>query len=219
MDKTLNIMEKKPRITISVPCFLRPKRTRRIIESVLNQNINNWEAFIIGDGCPEFQKMIDSGEIDEYIKTATKSGNKLISFNLEKNYGGFGYQVANYAIKNASGEFFIFAGNDDKLLDNHFEHYLSEIENTDLDLVYYKTFIEPINQIRDSKLQIGEIGHSEIIIRTNILSGIKQKPIYAADWEIITNIMKKTNKTKKADSNEYTYIVTHIGGQTSDKID
>jgi glycosyltransferase involved in cell wall biosynthesis len=205
-------------ITISVPCYLRPKRTRRIIENILNQTINNWEAYVIGDGCPEFKKLIESGEMENYQTIANKNGNKLIAHNLDKNYGGFGYQATNYAIENCNGEFFIFAGNDDRILNNHFEHYLSEIKNTEFDLVYYTTFIEPLNQIRNPKLQINNIGHSEIIIRTSILKGMKQKPIYTADWELISEITNKTDKIKKAVSTTQTYIVTHIGGKTLDNI-
>ena len=212
-------MDGSPRITISVPCFGRPERTRRIIDNILNQNINNWEAFVIGDGCPHFQKMVDSGEVETFIKRAEKNGNKLNCYNLPKNYGFWGYQIATMAFQQATGNFLIFAGNDDTISNDHFEHYLSEIENTNLDLVYYNSFILPQNKIRNSILKLGGVGHSEIIIRTSLLRGMSQKPIYAADWEIINEIQSKTNKIKKADSKKMTYTVTRIGNLTSDTID
>ena len=207
------------RLTISVPCFGRPQRTRRIIGNILEQTINNWEAFVIGDGCPHFQQMIDSGEVAEFIKEAESKGNKLHCFNLDKNYGYWGYAIATLAFQKAKGKFFIFAGNDDIILPNHFENYLSEIENTDLDMVYYKTHIAPWGVIRDPKLIISNIGHSELIIRSSLLKDMSQKPIYASDWEIISEIMTKTNRIKKAESKKTTYIITRIANSTIDKID
>ena len=207
------------RITIVVPCFGRPLRTRRIIECILDQNINNWEAFVIGDGCQQFQNLLDNQESKTYILKAEKNGSKLHLFNLDKNYGGWGYQAVNHAIKNAKGEFFIFAGNDDIIDANHFSHYLSEIENTTLDMVHYNSHVDPRNTIRNSSLKLGHVGHSEIIIRTSILRDISQKPIYAADWEIISEIIKKTNKIKKSESTLPTYHVRRISNVCSDKID
>jgi len=200
----------KYRIGIVIPCYGRPARTRRIINNLLSQNINNWEAFVIGDGCPQFQNMIDSYEVDYFIKTAQQQGNNLHCFNLEKNYGGYGYFITNYAIKNSMSEYFIFAGNDDILLPNHFEHYLSEIENTDLDLVYYKTFLAPYNTVRDPELKGGGIGHSEIIVKTEFIKDITHKEIYGHDWDFIQSIIDKNPKTKKALSAYTTYVVTHL---------
>jgi len=56
---------KKPRITISIACYQRPERTKRSIQCILDQDINGWEAFIMGDACPDFQKLIDSGYLKE----------------------------------------------------------------------------------------------------------------------------------------------------------
>ena len=50
----------QPRITISITCYGRPERTKRSIQCILDQDINGWEAFIMGDCCPDFQKLIDN---------------------------------------------------------------------------------------------------------------------------------------------------------------
>ena len=212
-------MEYEYRITIVVPCFGRPARTRRIINNILSQDINGWEAFIIGDGCESFNSLITSGEKDFYTSLAEKNGNKLHIFNMDQHNGGWGYNCVNHAIENAKGKFFIFAGNDDKLDKSHFSNYLNSIENTDLDMAYHKTAIEPYLMIRDPFLQKSRVGHSELIIRTEILKGIKQQPIYEADWAIIEEIMKKTNKIKKSESNKLTYFVCRFGDRCSDIID
>ena len=59
----------KYRLSVAIPCFERPARTRRIINNLLAQNINGWEAFIIGDGCPYFDEMIESKEVEYFIKS------------------------------------------------------------------------------------------------------------------------------------------------------
>lgn len=207
------------RISIVIPCFGRPQRTRRIINNLLSQTINNWEAFVIGDGCPYFQEMIDSGEAELFIKNAEKNENVLHCFNLDKNYGGHGYHITNYAVKNAVGKYFVFAGNDDILLNNHFEHYLSEIENTDLDMVYYNTFIGPTNSIRQPRLSNSQIGHSELIIKTEVIREFNHNPNYGHDWNLIEFLLEKNIKYKKSLSNDFTYIVTHLPGRTIDFID
>jgi hypothetical protein len=204
-------------IGIVVPCWGRPLRTRRIIEAILNQNINNWEAFVIGDGCPLFQKMIDSGEANIYIEKAEINGNKLHLFNLDRNYGGFGYKIVDYAIENSKSKYFIFAGNDDILLENHFEHYLSEVD--DFDMIAYPTFVGPTKSIRYPKLECSSVGHSEIIIKTELIKDYKHSSNYGHDWNFIEFILNKTNKIKISNNTNYTYIVTHIPGITIDIID
>jgi glycosyltransferase involved in cell wall biosynthesis len=109
-------------------CFGRPQRTKRSIECIVNQDINNWEAFIMGDGCPDFQNLINSGYLETIRQEQLEKGNIINYFNSEKQNGGCGYHLINHAIQNATGKYFIFFANDDVILSNHFSHYLSEIE-------------------------------------------------------------------------------------------
>ena len=88
----------KSKLTICVPCYERPKRTIRALESVLAQDMNGWEAYFVGDGCHKFSNMCDEGVFEEYIKRAEENGNKLIIKNLEHS-GGWGYNVRNYIFR------------------------------------------------------------------------------------------------------------------------
>lgn len=208
-----------PKLTIVVPCWKRPARTRRIINNILAQDCNDWEAFIIGDGCTQFQSLIVSGEADFYTNIANMSGNQMHIFNLDKNYGGYGHHAINLAIERATGEFFIFAGNDDRLHHTHFNHYLSEIAETTLDMVYYKTWCEPYSEKRYPELKKSKIGHSEVIIRTSKLKGLKQPPSYTGDWELIKQLLDKTSAVAEAKSQKTTYFITSIQNKTFDIID
>ena len=209
----------QPRITISMACYGRPERTKRSIQCILDQDINNWEAFIMGDCCPDFQKLIDSGYLQSIKEEQEKKGNIIHFFNAEKNGGGCGYKLINYAIQNATGKYFIFYANDDIILEDHFSNYL-EIENTDLDYMFFNSWIDPIDKTRVSKLVICEIGHSEIILTTELAKQLPEhSPIYGHDWEFI-NAMSKQGKGEKSKNNILSYRVMHVPMfGTNDRID
>lgn len=205
------------RICIVVPCWRRPARTRRMLANILAQNINNWEAFVIGDGCPDFNTLFDSGEAKFYQNLAESKGNKLHMFNFEKNYGGYGYQAINFALQNNSSNYIVFGGNDDIIHPAHFEHYLSEIENTDYDMVAYKTclkFVPPAYSVRpigfttESDPLNCMPGHAEIIVKSSTARMFLTTPEYGHDWKFVQSIYK-LGKSKIANSLCYTYFVTH----------
>jgi len=202
------------RASIVIPCFGRPVRTRRMIECLGQQTINRFEAFIIGDGCSDFQALLDSEDYKEWVEDMSKIGNRVVTFNMDKNYGGCGYQIINYAIQKATGKYFMFGGNDDMIDKDHIEYYLSEIEGTDYDMVYYNSLIRPDGDtIRDAILQCGGIGHSEIIVKTSLAKLLPPHTSeYGHDWTFIESVLKAGGEVKKA-ANPYkvTYHVMSVG--------
>lgn len=211
----------RPLVSISLPCFGRPQRTRRAIECIGNQTINSWEAHIIGDGCPVFQEILDSQWYNQWISDVEKRGNKVITHNLEKNYGGHGYHITNMNIQAATGEYFLFYANDDVILPNHCAHYTAGIDGTNNDFVFYNSFIAPEDRLRWSHLAHGAIGHSEIIVRTDFLKDVQpHSKKYGHDWSLIESMIAKTKFFRKAVSLAFTYKVMHIPpNRTVDKID
>lgn len=207
------------RLTISMPCWGRPERTKRSIEAILAQDTSGWEAIIIGDHCPHFQKLIDSGYIYEKQVEAMNNGSKIIAFNADTHGGGCGYKQTNFAIQNASGKYLIFYANDDVILPNHFSNYL-EIEGTDFDYMYFNSLVVPINEVRVSSLAPGRVGHSEIIVKTELAR--KARPHinkYGHDWEFIYDI-SRLGKGQKSKSKLTTYHVRSVPNfGTVDKID
>jgi glycosyltransferase involved in cell wall biosynthesis len=129
-----------------MPCYGRPIRTKRAINSIINQTEKSWEALIVGDNCPVIQELIDSKEYNNHYPTESK----FVLENLPINYGHCGYAITNMNIKRAVGEYFVFMANDDIILNNHLENYLSEIEGTDYDFVYFDSFTR-YDGIRKSK--------------------------------------------------------------------
>lgn len=207
------------RLTVSMPCFGRPLRTKRSIECILAQDTNGWEAIIIGDCCPHFQELIDSGWMAEKQAEAKKKGNRIVAFNASKRQGGCGYSQTNFAIEHARGKYLIFYANDDVILPNHFSNYL-EIESTDLDYMYFNSFVAPAKQVRNSILGPSQIGHSEIILTTELARKCRPHTNkYGHDWEFIYDMMKD-GKGKKSKSKFTTYHIMHVPNMgTVDKID
>lgn len=210
------------RITVSMPCYLRPERTKRAIECILNQDINDWEAFIMGDKCPYFQDLIDSGYLQSIKEEQVLKGNIIHFFNSPEHCGGWGYKLTNHAIQNAAGKYFIFMDNDDVILPNHFRNYLSEIENTDYDLVYYSSVLVPngINDKRNTSIAPSCIGHCDIIVRTEVARVVHPHDYsYMHDFNFIYEICK-SGKCKKASTSEATYRVMRLPtGPIIDTID
>ncbi len=194
----------KPKVSIIMPCLNRPNATKRAIDSILAQTEKSWEAFIIGDNCPNIESLIKN---NEYI---VQDPSKLIIENLPKRYGGYGYHIRNEYIQRASGEYVVFLDNDDYFLENHLENYLSEIENTNLDFVYYNTWVIE-NGERYPRLEQNHIGHSELIIKTEFLKRVpKVSSEYGHDWELINNMIAMGGTSKKGNSRKMTYRIMGI---------
>lgn len=207
------------KVTISLPCYGRPQRTLRAIDCIRNQTIVGWEAFIMGDGCPYFQNLIDTGYLKMVKEEEDAKGNKIHFFNNTHNMGGCGYTLTNHAIQYANGEWFVFFANDDIILPNHLENYLSIVENTDATFGYTDTWLDPWNQIRHPQLANCQIGHSEIIARTDVLKKLPPHSAhYGHDWDLIAGLIE-TGKGLRG-YNPPTYYVMHIpNGGTKDTID
>jgi glycosyltransferase involved in cell wall biosynthesis len=206
------------RISIIIPCFGRPLRTERIINDIINQDINGWEAFIIGDGCDYIEDLILTGKASKYIKKAEENGNKIVIFNEEHN-GFYGYKIYQKYKFLTSSPYIIFAGNDDTLLPNHFSHYLSGIEGTPYDLVYYNSFLNPYKTHRNSQLRNSGVGHSEIIVKKDSILDYTHTIKYDDDWGLIEFMINNSAKITKSPSELTTYIVNRVGNSNSDIID
>jgi hypothetical protein len=208
------------RVTISMPSFERPKRTIRAIESVCLQTANGWEALIVGDSCPVIHDLLASNYFESMVKEAESKGNKLSISNNSTRCGGWGFQIINQNIHRALGSYFMFMSNDDVILPTHFEEYLSGIENTNYDFVYYNSFVEPLNEVRVSQLENGKIGHSELIIRTDFLRTMPPHIYdYGHDWFLVRNMCNATNRHVKVENKQPTYIVKALGELRNDTID
>ncbi len=208
------------RLTVCVPCYGRPQRTERIIDCLRNQTVNDFEVFLIGDHCPDFQRKLDSGYFSEIIQQESVKGNSWHAWNLFENTGGFGAAIRNMMKHLANGKYICFVDNDDWVKNYHVQHYLSEIENTDYDFVYYNTWNNALNLIRDTQASMGLIGHSELCIKTEFYKLIsEQGSEYGHDWKMIEQMLSMTSNHRKSDNPDWTYKIMSTPMKREENID
>lgn len=215
--------KKEYRVSVSMSCCGRPQRTIRAVKSILNQSMDNYEILIFIDLLKDLNYWDElSKDLEMVMLTQC---NPLCPRNIQVGMflgdtGEYGYKAKNLHKQKASGKYFVFLDNDDVVLPNHLENYLSQIEGTDLDFAYYDTFVEPTNSIRSADLKHGCIGHSELIIRTDFL---RQMPDYNGeyghDWELVQNMVKAGAKYKRAVTDQRTYIIKSVEGNREQGID
>ena len=205
------------KVSLIVPCYLRPQRTLRAIQCVLNQDMNGWEALFIGDGCPFIQELIESNKCLDFVNSASQKGNKISFYNQNPNMGGWGYKSRNFGISIAKGEYIMFMDNDDMIEPFHFSHYYDSIKDTDNDFMYFDVWLDPIEnrggkrgRLREAKLSFGDIGHPEIIAKTKVLKSIPpQSESWGHDWELIKNMIDSGCKYEKGQG--YSAIIMSVG--------
>jgi hypothetical protein len=190
------------------------------MKSVVEQDINGWEAYFVGDCCPDFQKLIDDGAFDEMIAQAEANGNKIYAYNIEQHHGGWGYEIRNQIFKKANSDYTIFMDNDDVIASNHFRNYWESIYGTENDFMYFDTFIIPYKHKRDAQLMFGHIGHHEIIVKTEVIKKLPpQLNHYGHDWTLIENMVRMGLKHEKGVNKPQTYMVMALGEFREDNID
>ena len=198
------------KITVSLPCWKRPERTKRAIECILSQDLNGWHAMIGGDNCPDFQELIMNGYLEDCKNRASKEGNLLEYYQYIPHSGGCGYKITNHNIQNAKGEYLMFFANDDVIEPNHFSNYYNNIKDTNMDYVYFNSYLDPIKIIRNTNFAPSQIGHSEVIVKTSLAK--KAPPHtdkYGHDWDFL-EFISKNGKGMKSNNKDVTYKVMHI---------
>lgn len=192
-----------PLVTLSMPVYMRPERTKRMIRALLSQTMPNFEAFVIGDCCPYYHRYEN-----------LLNDPRIWSWNQHRNGGGWGYRITNLSIQHATGKYFMFLANDDLISFDHVENYVNEIEGTDLDFVYFDSYA--LGKRMNYKLRLGHCGDNAVIIRTEFLKQMPaREPEYNHDWKLINTMMLCGAKYKKS-NNKPTY---HIMSSPKQRID
>ena len=208
--------EERYKITVALPCWGRPFWAKVQIYSITHQTMDGWEAFIIGDGCPLFEKFIlKDRDILTWIEESRDRGNRIV-FENQRHLGGFGYGVMNRAREECNSEYFIFANDDDFLYPSHFENYYQSIVGRDLDLVL-KTTILPNREIRIPEARHGGVGHSEMLVRSSFLKkAIPHNDNYNSDWQVLFSLLSQEPRWYIDGSGDATYWVRYIHGEDWD---
>lgn len=114
---------KKPLVSVIVPCYKVEKYLPNCIESVINQTYDNWELILVDDGSPD-----DSGKIaDEYAKR-----DKRVKVIHKANAGVAA--ARNSGVEIAEGEYATFLDSDDFLHKDFLKDMLELAHRTKADV-------------------------------------------------------------------------------------
>ena len=117
-------MKKTPFFSIIMPVYNTEKYIRDSIESILEQDFNDWELIIIDDG-----SLDKAGEIaDEYKSDKIKV--------IHKENGGV-LMARQMAIGYARGEYILFIDSDDYFLNGALGHIYSILENNKCEMLIF----------------------------------------------------------------------------------
>lgn len=136
----------QPLISIITATFKGSHFLVHSIPSVINQDYQNWELIVVGDGCTDETEQVVNGFGDSRIHF----------FNLEKNSG----QQAtpnNLGLQKAKGEFVCFLNQDDLFFPDHLSKSLEEIQISNADFV-----IVPGIKVMSSKKEDFEKGNFQV---------------------------------------------------------
>jgi glycosyltransferase involved in cell wall biosynthesis len=205
-------MSSEVNLSIVLPCWKRPTGTRKILSDIVNQTVTGWELNLVGDGCDDFQKLIEEQDFHELCAYQKSLGNMINYQNLEMNGGGSGYSAINKAVEIATRRYTIFVANDDRVSPLHLHNYYTGIVNTDFDMVLFETIVKG-KTIREPELKHSRVGHSEIIVRTDALKkAAKHDKTYGHDWKVIVSLIQNGAKVGRDTRNMRTYYVQRLRG-------
>ena len=108
----------KPKISIGIPAFNAEKTIEKIIKSILNQTIQNFEV-IISDNASKDKTL-------EICKKYAKNDTRIKIFSQEKNMGP--YWNYDFVLQKAQGEYFVWFATDDEHRKTFLEKNLKELE-------------------------------------------------------------------------------------------
>ena len=144
------------KLSIIVPIYNAEKGIRRCIESILQQDYEDFEAILLDDGSQDGSAKI----LDEY---ALKD--KRIHVVHKKNSGVS--DTRNQGMRIAKGEYIQFMDADDWLAENAMKVLVNAIEESEADLVV----VDFYRVVGKSVSRKGSISVKEVLVYKNILPG------------------------------------------------
>jgi glycosyltransferase involved in cell wall biosynthesis len=187
-------------VSIIVPCYNQAQYLDECLQSVLNQNFQDWECIIVNDGSPDNTEEITQ----EWIKKDNRFKYISISNSGVSN-------ARNVGIQSASGEFILPLDADDKIAEDYIELAVNKFnEDKELTLVYCKAKkFGDVNEVwilKDFSLQ--QLAFENMIFCTalyrkhdwqriggydvNMISGLE-------DWEFWITLLKNGAKVVRLD--------------------
>lgn len=162
-----------PTVSIIVSTWKRLRYLIRLLNCFYYQTFSEpMEIWITGDKCPEFEKLLESKQLETYKELMMKKGHFVNCTNLTQHGGSYGYACVTYNQTMLSGKYVMWVGDDDFIDDNHVENYVNSIKEKDCDWMIMPTMehFDPNNlKIRHPEPLPYTGGNAEWIMKSSLL--------------------------------------------------
>lgn len=192
-----------PFFSIVIATYNRENLITRAIDSVVNQDTNNWELIIVDD-C-SLDKTFD--RIKSFF-----TDERIFYFKTDKNSGVA--KARNLGISKSIGRYITFLDSDDEYKKNHLSVRYDLLENQNIDLLHGGVEIignrkGPDKNDKNKLIDISEcIIGGTFFINSNINENLKlfdEKIDYSEDSELFEKFTRKNMKIQKTDYQTYIY--------------
>lgn len=120
------------KVSVIVTAYNKENQIRKCLESVINQDCNDWELIIVEDGSTDNTKEVIEQFVKPYLENITYKDRIKLVLHSENN----GLNAArNTGLENVSCEFFTFLDGDDYYEPNAISTLLNAYYKTNADLV------------------------------------------------------------------------------------
>lgn len=189
--------------SIIIPVYNSSKTLERCINSVLNQNYDDWELIIIDDGSTD-----NSVEI---IKKFTNNNDK-IKFFSQKNSGPG--RARNFGIEKSNSDYICFMDADDYMEDNYLQLVDSKINAEKCDVLFLDLILEKENGKIDNILKFKQFeGFSKEKLISCLVMG--KLPWGAYNKVVKSEIIKKCKFSELSVGEEIVYTFDVINNSNS----
>lgn len=205
-----------PVLTLLLRSYGRPLRTRRMLECIQAQTMNNIELIFWGDDCRVFDEIVQSDWFTSWKAHWKNKGNQIFHMNNVIPGRDYGAKIVNQARFIARGHYICILDNDDKILPEYAKFQYESIVHSGCDFVYNSTWIYNcgMSWLREPEIKHGSIGHNELIIRTEFLRKMPpEEKGYDQDWKLIQNMVMAGGKHQKGNAPFPVYHVMCLPGQ------
>lgn len=129
-------MNSVPLVSIIVPCYNQAQYLPETLQSISEQDLDDWECIIVNDGSPDNTEEV----ANEWCKK-----DKRFRY-IKKENGGLS-DARNYGIKKSSGIYILPLDSDDKISDKYTKEAISILEeNPEVKVVYSKAMMFGLEQ-------------------------------------------------------------------------
>ena len=193
------------KLSIIVPIYGVEQYLRKCVDSLLNQDLDNYEIILVDDGSPDTCPQI----CDEYAKRVNSEEGRGNSIKVIHRENGGLSAARNSGIEVAKGEYIMFVDSDDYIEPNVLGGLLKQVDSEQLDVLRYNfqnvRIVDSRESIVDSeyevfspnKAQKRDVDYSESVIDGEEFLNNRLGPMcYAWQFIIRRSIIVDSRKSK-----------------------